>query len=478
MLPIRTLSREANLDEYRKETADGIIPKPNVNNEKSPYKLVTFKIDDPENPKNWPKWKKWWCTLMISLVCFTVAFCSAVVTADIQGVSKEFGVSNEVSLLSVTLFVVGFGIGECHYILRVYAHRLIHPFAGPMVFAPLSELVGRRVMYVSTLFIGVIFIIPAAVAKNIGTLLVVRAIDGIGFSAPITIVGGSLADLWKNEERGVPMAAFSAAPFLGPAIGELLTRHSFDCSLISHLLGPLIGGFISDHKGWRWLYWIQLIMAGFVYVVMTVTVPETYAPTILLKRARRLRKETGDDTYVTEQEVDRRPLKDELKVFILRPFQLLFTELIVFLVTVYMSVLYGLLYMFFVACVHLCFHLRRNLIADISYMHKQIPHRISRRQRLQREHHRPHVHPYRPRRPAQRLRLPPRQHALQAPLQEARRAATPRSASHPHDALVLAHPNRLVYLCVDVQPARALDRASHRRLPRRIWLHLPIQLGE
>lgn len=118
MLPIRTLSREANLDEYRKETADGIIPKPNVNNEKSPYKLVTFKIDDPENPKNWPKWKKWWCTLMISLVCFTVAFCSAVVTADIQGVSKEFGVSNEVSLLSVTLFVVGFGIGECHYILR------------------------------------------------------------------------------------------------------------------------------------------------------------------------------------------------------------------------------------------------------------------------------------------------------------------------------------------------------------------------
>lgn len=69
----------------------------------------------------------------------------------------------------------------------------------------------------STLIVAVIFIIPCAVAKNIETLLVCRAIDGIAFSAPMTLVGGTLADLWKNEERGVPMAAFSAAPFIGPA---------------------------------------------------------------------------------------------------------------------------------------------------------------------------------------------------------------------------------------------------------------------
>ena len=50
-----------------------------------------------------------------------------------------------------------------------------------MFFAPLSELYGRRVMYISTLFVGLIFIIPCAVSKNIATLLVTRAIDGIGF---------------------------------------------------------------------------------------------------------------------------------------------------------------------------------------------------------------------------------------------------------------------------------------------------------
>ncbi len=74
---------------------------------------------------------------------------------------------------------------------------------------------------------AVVFVIPSAVAKNIGTLLVCRLIDGIAFSAPMTLVGGTLADLWRNEERGVPMAAFSAAPFLGPASTYLLVGAVF-----------------------------------------------------------------------------------------------------------------------------------------------------------------------------------------------------------------------------------------------------------
>ena len=200
-----------------------------------------------------------------------------------------------------------------------------------MVFAPLSEVLGRRKIYASTLLLAVIFIIPCAVAPNIQTLLVCRAIDGIAFSAPMTLVGGTLADLWRTEERGVPMAAFSAAPFIGPAIG------------------PLVGGFLSDAKGWRWLYWIQLILAGAVYVLITFTVPETYAPTILAKRAKKLRKETGNMDHVTEQDLDVRPFSERLRVFLIRPFQLLFGELIVLLISIYMSVLYGLLYMFFVA---------------------------------------------------------------------------------------------------------------------------------
>jgi multidrug resistance protein len=192
-----------------------------------------------------------------------------------------------------------------------------------MVFAPISEILGRRIVYASTLLVAVVFIIPCAVAQNITTMLVCRAIDGVAFSAPIVIVGGTLADLWTSEERGIPMAAFSAAPFLGPAIG------------------PLAGGFIADNLGWRWLYWIQLILSGAVWVLITLTVPETYAPALLARRAKKLRKETGDDKYVTEQDLDLRPLGERMRLFLFRPFQLLFLEPIVLCLALYMSVLYA-----------------------------------------------------------------------------------------------------------------------------------------
>lgn len=314
-LPSRTLSNNARLEEYTEETVDGQMlreVRSAATGHIERYELVTWKIGDKENPKNWSKAYKWWCTMVVALTCFVVAFDSAVVTADIAGVSKTFHVSEEVALLTITLFVVGFGVG-------------------PMLFAPLSEILGRRPIYASTLFLAVIFTIPGAVAQNIGTLLVTRAIAGIAFSAPMTLVGGTLADMWRNEERGVPMAAFSAAPFIGPAVG------------------PLVGGFLSDAAGWRWLYWIQLILSAMVWVLITFTVPETYTPKLLAQRAKKMRKETGDDKFVTEEDLDLRPLSQRLRLFLLRPFQLLFQELIVFFISLYMSVLYGLLYMFFVA---------------------------------------------------------------------------------------------------------------------------------
>lgn len=314
-LPYRQVTNDADLEEYIRETVTGEIVRPvksSATGKIEDYKLVTFTIDDPENPKNWSKAMKWYCTMVVAFTCFVVAFASSVITADIEGPSKTFGVSREVSLLAVTVFVVGFGVG-------------------PMAFAPLSEIVGRRLIYGSTLLLAVVFVIPCAVSKNIGTLIVCRAIDGIAFSAPMTLVGGTLADLWKNEERGVPMAAFSASPFLGPAIG------------------PLAGGFLADATNWRWLYWLQLILAFVAWVLITFTVPETYAPTILKRRAAKLRKTQNDDKYVTEIELDARPMAERLRIFLFRPFQLLFREPIVLFISLYMSILYGLLYMFFVA---------------------------------------------------------------------------------------------------------------------------------
>jgi hypothetical protein len=114
-LPYGILNDDADMQEYLEETATGVIPKRTLSRKSGKYEeyeLVTFTVHDPENPKNWSKGYKWYCTMSVAFTCFVVAFCSAVVTADLEGPSKAFHVSEEMSLLTITLFVIGFGVGK------------------------------------------------------------------------------------------------------------------------------------------------------------------------------------------------------------------------------------------------------------------------------------------------------------------------------------------------------------------------------
>lgn len=299
-------------------------PDPNSTlNEQDPWKypidqetglrLVEFLPGDEKNPMNKSKTMKWCYTAVLGAICFVVALGSAIVTGDIGGQVEYFQVSEEVVILAtVTMFVLGFGFGPC-------------------VFAPVSEEIGRQPVYVVTLFIGLVFIIPCALAKNIGTMIVCRLIDGLAFSAPMCLIGGSLADIWEAKERGAAMAIFSAAPFLGP------------------VMGPIFGGLLGDYADtWRWIYWTFLIIAGFFYTIFVAVLPETHHQTLLKRRAKKLRKDTGDDRYRAVSELKIKTFKQVCNDSFLRPFILL-SELIVFLMTLYMSVVYGLLYMFFFA---------------------------------------------------------------------------------------------------------------------------------
>lgn len=114
-LPVRELNDGADLREYTTETPAGEIIKPvksNVTGKLEDWKLVTFTIDDPENPKNWSKAFKWYCTMIVAFTCFVVALCSSIITANLEGPMEDFGVAREVSLLTVTVFVIGFGVGK------------------------------------------------------------------------------------------------------------------------------------------------------------------------------------------------------------------------------------------------------------------------------------------------------------------------------------------------------------------------------
>lgn len=114
-LPVREVNDDADLREYTTETRTGEIIRPiksNVTGQLEDWKLVTFTIDDPENPKNWSKLYKWYCTMVVAFTCFVVAFASSVITADLTGPAEDFGVSREVSFVVITVFVIGFGVGK------------------------------------------------------------------------------------------------------------------------------------------------------------------------------------------------------------------------------------------------------------------------------------------------------------------------------------------------------------------------------
>ncbi|KAF8996141.1 major facilitator superfamily domain-containing protein [Cyathus striatus] len=275
------------------------------------YHVVTFDKGKGEDPREWSKFQKWYITIGTAFLCLAAALGSSLITGDMRGPATEFGAKQIIINLTVTCFVMGFGIG-------------------PLFFAPLSEVFGRRPMYIVSMFFFFIFTLPSALAKNAATLVVARQIAGIAASAPVCNVGGSIADVWSVEERGAPMAVFSATLFVGPC------------------LGPMLGGWIGERAGWRWMYWVLFTFLGACCFV-TLFIPETLAPILLKRKAERLRKETGDEKYRTLEELERKTFSETLKVALIRPFVMLLCEPIVLFMSFYLSFVYSLLYLMFFA---------------------------------------------------------------------------------------------------------------------------------
>lgn len=114
------------------------------------------------------------------------------------------------------------------------------------------------------------------------------------------------------------------------------------------LIGPIVSGFVSPALGWRWVYWIALIFAGACWPVLIFS-PETYAPTILTRKAARLRRETGNPNIVSPQELEPRDLRNLLVVVLTRPVRMFLFEPLVLATCLYLGYAYAVFYMFFQA---------------------------------------------------------------------------------------------------------------------------------
>ena len=80
--------------------------------------------------------------------------------------------------------------------------------AGPMVIAPLSELYGRQPVYHSCNVLFVFWTVACALSTNLNMLIGFRLVEGLAGSAMLTLGGGTIADMFVQEQRGKAMAVW------------------------------------------------------------------------------------------------------------------------------------------------------------------------------------------------------------------------------------------------------------------------------
>jgi len=82
---------------------------------------------------------------------------------------------------------------------------------GPLLFGPLSETYGRKIIMISTFVAFTIFTMACALSPNWAALLIFRLLTGINASSPISVIGGVYADIYDDPvTRGRAMAVFMA----------------------------------------------------------------------------------------------------------------------------------------------------------------------------------------------------------------------------------------------------------------------------
>lgn len=273
--------------------------------------LVNFEHNDRKDPRSFPTWRKIQILTVTMLIEFWINAISSIYSFGAPQVAAEFGIGEVAAKVPAAVFLFGFAIG-------------------PIFAAPLSEDYGRVPVMVVGLLVVALFQIGCALAQNLATLVVLRFIGGC-FGAVAFNSIGTVSDLWDSDHQGWGVNTFAISAEAGATVG------------------PVIGAFVVQNAGWRWIFGVSGIVLAFLLAIFILTVPETRAGVILARRANKMRNE--DPRYYASHEKVRsqRTLSQLFKETVGRPLYMLFTEPIVFWFTLFDAVNYAVIYIFLIA---------------------------------------------------------------------------------------------------------------------------------
>jgi multidrug resistance protein len=263
--------------------------------------------DDPENPRNFSVCMRLFGTLTVTSLAFVVAFAGGIYAPAQNVLMESWGCNYETAVLPLSLYNLGLSLG-------------------PIVGAPLSERYGRKAVYVVNTPIFILFLIGGGASNSIGSLIICRFFAGVFGSPNINNASATILDYTPDIHRGVVLGMYYSIPTVGATIG------------------PLVGGFLIQARGWRWTHWVPIIVAGILYIQVLFT-RETYKGIILQRRAIRLGL-----LDASSQKTDLlQSFRHFFVTLIQRPIHMLCTEPIVTFVSLYNGLIYGLIYAFVIS---------------------------------------------------------------------------------------------------------------------------------
>jgi multidrug resistance protein len=269
---------------------------------------------DPDMPLNFSSGRKWLITSLLSTITFMTPFASSILAPALGSMQKDYGVTDTtLGAMPVSIYLLGYAIG-------------------PVVLSPLSEIYGRNLILISASAWFCIWLVGCALAPSLNTLIFFRFMTGIGGSASLTIGGGILADMFPVTSRGKAMTIWMLGPIVGPTIA------------------PVIGGFVSETIGWRWVHWLSCIPASFVVVAMIFLSRETNHQVLIARKTEKLRKELNQPELRSCYIDPDTPVLSKRQILLLgliRPMKMLFGSPNIFGLSLYTAFAYGCLYLLY-----------------------------------------------------------------------------------------------------------------------------------
>lgn len=185
----------------------------------------------------------WWLFGGIIFGDVIAFFDSTFMSSSHPVITSYFNASNSASWLSTVFFLTS---------------TIFQPLAGRI-----SDVVGRRPVYLFSILIFFSTTLWCALAQSIGSFILARAVCGLGAGGIITMSFVIVSDVVRIEYRGLYQSYLNL--FYG----------------IGHSLGAALGGVLCDRLGWRWAFGIQLPLIFICLLVACVTTPRDLGPTLM-----------------------------------------------------------------------------------------------------------------------------------------------------------------------------------------------------